>query len=64
MEAIIGPLVEAFGPVGGVVILALGGVVVALWRRNNQLSDKLFDMSKETTSAMHDLARQIERWAQ
>lgn len=31
--------IEAFGPAGAVVIAAQAVVIVALWRRNNKLTD-------------------------
>ncbi len=49
---------------GGPSALALIGLSWLYWKKSQRvdhLTDRLFDMSKEQTEAMNELARQIER---
>lgn len=63
MEQAISFLLETYG-VTGLIIGFLGWGWFQERKRTNELTDKLFDVTRETTSTLNDLARQIERWAQ
>ena len=53
-------LVEDLGGLPALVIVALGWQIVRVQRRNDALTDKLFEISRTQSEAMNELARQIE----